>query len=46
VHARAQYKTELDKIKAAALDKMEQAKRRDGLDFIRVDLSSLQPKID
>lgn len=41
-----QYKTQLDKIKEQAMDKMEQAKRRDGLDFIQVDLSSLRPKLD
>ena len=42
----AQYKTGLDKIKEQAVEKMEQAKRRDGLDFIQVDLASLKPRLD
>ena len=42
----AQYKTELDKIKEQALEKMDIAKRRDGLDFVQIDLASLKPKLD
>lgn len=40
-----QYKTQLDKIKEQAVSTMEAAKRREGLDFIEVDVSKLQPKL-
>ena len=41
-----QYKTELDKIKEQAIEKMDIAKRRDDLDFVQIDLASLKPKLD
>ena len=42
----AQYKDGLDRIREQAIEKMEQAKRRDGLEFIQVDLASLKPRIE
>ena len=40
-----QYKTQLEKIKEQAVETMEAAKRREGLDFIEVDVAKLQPKL-
>lgn len=43
--ALVQYKTQLEKIKEQARETMEAAKRRDGLDFVEVDVSKLRPKL-
>ncbi len=40
-----QYKLQLENIKEQAVETMEAAKRRDGLDFIEVDVAKLQPKL-
>jgi hypothetical protein len=40
-----QYKAQLSKIKEDAVETMDSAKRREGLDFIQVDVASLKPKL-
>lgn len=40
-----QYKAQLSKIKEEAVEAMETAKRRDGLEFIDIDVASLKPKL-
>ena len=40
-----QYKAQLSEIKENAIETMETAKRRDGLEFIDVDVASLKPKL-
>ncbi len=40
-----QYKNQLDKIKEQAQETMDAAKRREGLEFIEVDVAKLQPKL-
>jgi len=39
------YKAQLSKIKEDAVEAMDSAKRREGLDFIQVDVASLKPKL-
>ncbi|BDA44807.1 probable ATP synthase 24 kDa subunit, mitochondrial [Coccomyxa sp. Obi] len=39
------YKIQLENIKEQAVETMEAAKRRDGLEFIEVDVAKLQPKL-
>ncbi|EIE21575.1 hypothetical protein COCSUDRAFT_66951 [Coccomyxa subellipsoidea C-169] len=39
------YKNQLDKIKEQAQETMDAAKRREGLEFIEVDVAKLQPKL-
>ncbi len=40
-----QYKSQLGKIKEDAQEVMEAAKRREGLEFVDVDVASLKPKL-
>ena len=45
MHGLLQYKAQLSEIKENAIETMETAKRRDGLEFIDVDVASLKPKL-
>ena len=40
-----QYKSQLSKVKEDAQEVMEAAKRREGLEFVDVDVASLKPKL-
>lgn len=40
-----QYKEQIDEIKAKATESMEAIKRRDDLEFVKVDASSLKPHL-